>query len=211
MSHLFDPDNPFLQFISKIFDLMLLNLIFIFSCIPVITVGASMSALSYVNLKIVRGEDPYIIKNFVKSFRQNFKQSTIVWLLSAAVFAFLFMDFYIINFQNSMLFSAVRVILWVITAVLFSMFLYVFPIISHFVCTTRQAIKNAALMAFGFFPYTVLLLALCVCIIFLCTASLQTLAFVVVASGLCGFSLVSLVSCLLFNRMFKRFEPDSGA
>ena len=60
MNRLFSYDNPVMQFISKIFDLVILNLIFIFSCIPVFTVGASLCALNYVSLKMVRNEDPYI-------------------------------------------------------------------------------------------------------------------------------------------------------
>lgn len=58
MSRFFNPDNPIMEFIAKIFDLILLNLLFIFSCVPIITIGASTSALSYVTLKMVRGEDP---------------------------------------------------------------------------------------------------------------------------------------------------------
>ena len=53
MNRLFNIDNPIMQFISKIFDLVMLNLIFVLSCIPVITVGASLSALYYVSLKIL--------------------------------------------------------------------------------------------------------------------------------------------------------------
>ena len=120
MNRLFNPDNPVMQFISKIFDLVILNLIFIFSCVPIITVGASISALTYVNLKMVRNEDPYIWQNFWKSFRQNFKQSTLVWLLTLLVCTFLGMDFYIINSQDTVLFAVIRVFLWIICPVRYS-------------------------------------------------------------------------------------------
>ena len=60
MNRLFNIDNPVMQFLSKMFDLVVLNLIFILSCIPIITIGASISALYYVCLKMLRGEDPYI-------------------------------------------------------------------------------------------------------------------------------------------------------
>ena len=90
MSNFFSPDNPVMEFIAKIFDLVVLNLIFIFSCVPIVTIGASTSALSYVTLKMVRGEDPYIWKNFWKSFRQNFKQGTSFpfWSLSSLEWTF---------------------------------------------------------------------------------------------------------------------------
>lgn len=143
MSRFFNPDNPIMEFIAKIFDLILLNLIFIFSCVPIITIGASTSALSYVTLKMVRGEDPYIWQNFWKSFRQNFKQGTLIWVFSILVFIFLGMDFYIINSQNTTLFAVIRILLWCVCLVALSVFLYVFPIISHFVCSTTQALKNA--------------------------------------------------------------------
>ncbi len=208
MNHLFNIDNPVMQFISKIFDLIILNLIFLLSCIPVITTGASICALYYVSLKIVRGEDPYIWKNFWKSFRQNFRQGTAAWLVTLLVSTFLGMDFYILNSQDTVLFAVVRVLLWVICAFLLAMFLYLFPIISHFVCTLKQAVKNAALMAFGYLPYTAVLLAMSGLIIYLLSASPQTFAVVILLSGICGFSVFSFTACLLFDRIFKKYDPE---
>lgn len=210
MGRLFSPDNPVMQFISKIFDLVVLNLIFILGCVPVVTIGASISALYYVSLKMVRGEDPYIWRNFWKAFRQNFKQSTIVWLLSLLVFAVLGMDFYIINSQDTALFAVIRVCLWAVCIFLASMFLYIFPVISHFVCTLGQALKNAALMTIGHLPFTVLLLALHGIIIFLSTLSVKSFALVVVLSGICGFSVVAFTACIIFDRIFKKYEPEEA-
>ena len=92
MSRFFNPDNPIMEFIAKIFDLILLNLIFIFSCVPIITIGASTSALSYVTLKMVRNEEAYIVRSFFKSFKDNFKQATIINLIMIAVGAVLYLD-----------------------------------------------------------------------------------------------------------------------
>lgn len=206
MSGIFNLDNPVMQFISKIFDLVILNLIFILSCIPIITIGASLSALNYVCLKMVRGEEPYIWQNFWKSFRQNFKQGTFIWIIFLLIAAFLGMDFYIINSSDTVLFAVIRVCLWVVCGVLLSMFLYIFPVISHFVCTTKQALKNALFMAFGFLPYTIILLALCAFILFLCTYSVKTFAMVVIISGICGFSVAAFTASILFDRIFKKYD-----
>ena len=208
MSRFFTPDNPVMEFIAKIFDLVILNLIFIFSCVPIITIGASTSALSYVTLKMVRGEDPYIWRNFWKSFRQNFKQGTLVWIFSILIFIFLGMDFYIINSQNT-LFAVVRILLWIVCAVALSVFLYVFPVISHFVCTTKQALKNALLMTFGHLPYTLMMLALAGLLLFLCSSSSKLFAMIVVLSGICGFSVVSFVYSIMFDRIFQKYESET--
>ena len=209
MSRFFNPDNPIMEFIAKIFDLVILNLIFIFSCVPIITIGASTSALSYVTLKMVRGEDPYIWRNFWKSFRQNFKQGTLVWIFSILIFIFLGMDFYIINSQNTSLFAVVRILLWIVCAVALSVFLYVFPVISHFVCTTKQALKNALLMTFGHLPYTLMMLALAGLLLFLCSSSSKLFAMIVVLSGICGFSVVSFVYSIMFDRIFQKYESET--
>ena len=209
MSRFFTPDNPVMEFIAKIFDLVILNLIFIFSCVPIITIGASTSALSYVTLKMVRGEDPYIWRNFWKSFRQNFKQGTLVWIFSILIFIFLGMDFYIINSQNTSLFAVVRILLWIVCAVALSVFLYVFPVISHFVCTTKQALKNALLMTFGHLPYTLMMLALAGLLLFLCSSSSKLFAMIVVLSGICGFSVVSFVYSIMFDRIFQKYESET--
>ena len=209
MSRFFTPDNPVMEFIAKIFDLVILNLIFIFSCVPIITIGASTSALSYVTLKMVRGEDPYIWRNFWKSFRQNFKQGTLVWIFSILIFIFLGMDFYIINSQNTSLFAVVRILLWIVCAVALSVFLYVFPVISHFVCTTKQALKNALLMTFGHLPYTLMMLALAGLLLFLCSSSSKLFALIVVLSGICGFSVVSFVYSIMFDRIFQKYESET--
>ena len=207
MSRFFNPDNPVMEFIAKIFDLVILNLIFIFSCVPIITIGASTSALSYVTLKMVRGEDPYIWRNFWKSFRQNFKQGTLVWIFSILIFIFLGMDFYIS--QNTSLFAVVRILLWIVCAVALSVFLYVFPVISHFVCTTKQALKNALLMTFGHLPYTLMMLALAGLLLFLCSSSSKLFAMIVVLSGICGFSVVSFVYSIMFDRIFQKYESET--
>ena len=177
--------------------------------IPIITIGASTSALSYVTLKMVRGEDPYIWQNFWKSFRQNFKQGTLIWVFSILVFIFLGMDFYIINSQNTVLFAVIRILLWCVCLVALSVFLYVFPVISHFVCSTAQALKNAVFMTFGHLPYTLVMLVITGLILYLCACSVKTFALVVVISGICGFSVVAFIYSILFDRIFKKYEPKS--
>ena len=67
---IFDLDSPLMRVLTKMADLMLLNLLALICCIPIITVGASLTALHYVALKIVRNEEGYIIRTFFKSFKK---------------------------------------------------------------------------------------------------------------------------------------------
>lgn len=82
---IFNMDSPFFRCMSLIGDMMLLNLMWILCSIPLVTIGASTTALLYTGMKLAKGRDGYVIRNFWKSFRQNFLQSTVIWLIMAAV------------------------------------------------------------------------------------------------------------------------------
>ena len=82
---------------GKLADLILLNLLFIICCIPIVTIGASITAMYYVTLKMVRNEESYLFRSFFKSFKQNLKQSTVIWLILLAVSIVLWMDFRIMG------------------------------------------------------------------------------------------------------------------
>ncbi len=207
MPGLFNPDNPVLRFLSFLFDIIFLNVIFLFCCIPVFTAGASLTALYYVCLKIRNGEEPPIWKSFWKSFRENFKESTLLWMLSLLLLVFFGMDFSIVNARDTALFAVIRILLTVICLYLGAMFLYAFPILSHFVCSTGQVIKNAAYMTAAHPGVTAALLALRAVLAVLLFAAPVLRAFVVVLSGVCGFSGLALLDTLLLRPVFSRYEP----
>ena len=78
MNRFFNMDNKFFVFMGRVADLLLLNFLCILCCIPVVTAGASITALYYVTLKMARDEESYIARSFFRSFKQNFKQATII-------------------------------------------------------------------------------------------------------------------------------------
>lgn len=208
MNDLFNLDNPFMQFLFKVSDLIILNAIFIISCIPLFTIGASISALHSVCMKMVRGRDPYMWSGYWKAFRQNFKQSTIVWLISVALFIFFALDFRILGSLDLELFSIMKVALSMVALVLFCMFIYIFPIIAHFKCTIKQAIKNSFFMTIAHLPFTLLLVLMYGLIGFLLTFSVKTMALVLMIALICGFSVVVFTACIIFNHIFKKYEPE---
>ena len=79
------------------FDLILLNILWLLCSVPFITIGASTTALYSVTLKMAANEEGYIIRGFWDAFKKSFKQSTLVWLILLAVGAVLGMDIVIIS------------------------------------------------------------------------------------------------------------------
>lgn len=208
MHGLFNLDNPFLQFLSRVCDLIILNLLFILTCIPIITIGASLSALYTIALKMVRNEESYIAKGYFKAFASNFKQSTVLWLISIVLFLFFRYDYIIASSQNTGMFRIMQVMLLMVILVFAAAFLYVFPVASHFVCTLKQVIKNSFLMSIGHLPYTLILFAIYGLIWFVMTYSVKTLGLVIGISMICGFSVTAYVTCIIFSKIFKKYEPE---
>ncbi len=138
-------DSPFMRFMGTVADLMILNVLTIICCIPVITAGASFTAMHYVLLKIARKEEGYIVKSFFRSFKQNFLQATVIWLIMLVVIAALFVDWRLTRMNR---FPMVYVVLmYMAIGITYLVFLYVFPVLSHYSNTIRGTFKTAFIMS----------------------------------------------------------------
>ena len=90
-------DNIIVRALSRVFDLILLNLLWLACSLPVITIGASTTALYSVTLKMAANEEGYILRGFLEAFRRNWKQSTVIWLILLVIGAALGADFMIVR------------------------------------------------------------------------------------------------------------------
>lgn len=140
----FSPDSDFMNGVSRIVDYILINLLCVLFSIPVITAGAAITAKFYVAMKIERGEEPKVWSSFVKAFRENFKQTTIIWgvlLLTGAIIAW---DWHSILLGDSKgMFFAGKIIFLVMTVVWWSAAYNIFPFISRFEISTKEALKGS--------------------------------------------------------------------
>ena len=161
MNHLFNLDGPVLQFINKIVYSVYLNILWFLCFIPVITVGASTTALFYVTLKIAKNEEGNITKAFFHSFRQNFRQGTLIWLILLAAGIILGVDGYVLyhmRFEN--LFWTLCTAVFCVAAIAYAIVLmYIFPLLARFDNTTGAMFKNALFIGVRFLFCTVLMAA----------------------------------------------------
>lgn len=197
-------DSPLMQGLGKLADLMFLNILALLCCIPIVTIGASMTALYYSTLKIVRDEEVYIARNFFKAFKQNFKQSTIVWLIQLVVMAILGVDYYLMLFSDAgaSFPMPVQVMLMVVTVVAVTTFMFVYPVMSKFENNLKNTLKNAFLMGFMQLPKIVIMVVLWVAPAVIAVTAFQLFPLVV----LFGMSLPAFLSSMMYNKFFKKME-----
>lgn len=204
MSRFFDIDSPVMRFLTKVADLMILNLLTILCCIPVITAGAAFTSMHYVLLKMARNEEGYIVKAFFKSFKENFRQATIIWLFVLAFILIIIGDLLIFNYSAMEFPKALKAVLFAVTFLVMMVMVYVFPVLSRFENTIWNTLKNALLMSILSLPKTLLMIILYVVPI----AVIFFIPMAVPLVFLFGFSAPAYFAAMLYSGTFKRFEPE---
>lgn len=153
-------DSPIMVFLSQAFDLMVLNVLTLLCCLPVLTAGASLTAMHYVLFHKVNHDDVGVVHAFFRSFRENFRQATLIWLIFLAGIVLLTADIRIHNVQpDSFLSQGIRLVFLLPALVLLLLFLYVFPILSRFSNTIARTLINAFSAAIVCFPRTIAMTA----------------------------------------------------
>ena len=131
---------------EKVADLIVINLLFVLCSLPVVTIGASATAMHYCLRRWREGEGK-IAGDFFKSFRLNLRQATILWVIFLILAAILAANFVLIRNWTGPVYQTVMVMLMVVSAVLLMWVSVVFPFLARFDNTTGKIGKNALLIA----------------------------------------------------------------
>lgn len=204
MGRLFDLDSPIMNFLSKLADVIWLNVLTVVCSIPVFTVGASMTALHYVMLKIVRNEESYITRSFFKSFKQNFKQATIIWLILLLGIVILVGDLLILKYSGMAFPDWLQTVLLAATIFFLFAVMHVFPVLSKFENSVINTYKNSLFMGILSLPKTIIMM-FCWAIPAVVVIYLPQAFPLVLGLGISG---PAFLCALLYNKTFKRFEPE---
>ena len=206
----FNYDNPVWRYIGKFGDLIILNILWIICSIPIFTLGASTTAGYDVTLKLVREDDGDTIKSFLKSFRENFKQATVIWLIMLAAGLILGFDLYFF-FQvvtgNSIFRTVFTAAIGALTIIWLFMITYVFPLQSRFYNPVKRTLFNAMFMSIRHFFHTLGMLAIDVALLILSYFSLYYAPQFTVLVMLFGFPLIAFINSYIFSSIFKQYMP----
>ncbi|MCI8515734.1 MAG: DUF624 domain-containing protein [Hungatella sp.] len=202
LSGLFNYDNPVWRFIGKFWDVLIVNLLWFICSIPIFTVGASTTAMYYVTLKLARDEDEYTIRSFFKSFKENFRQSTVIWLIFLLTGLLLAFDvYYFIRMAAHSTFRTVMISVFLAMVFIWmAMFTYVFPLQARFYNPVKRTIFNSFFMAVRHVFHTIGMLAVDVAILFLSVSYIPQLS-------IFGVALIAFFNSYMLNNVFSRYMP----
>lgn len=204
----FDRDESVISLLMNFTDLIIANVLWLVCSLPIITLGASTTAL----YSVVRtpGEKRYsasVCKNFFSAFIRNFKVSTLALLVllipatlvaanvAAVVFGLLEQSYI------SYILCGLSILLFVFA------WNYVFPLIAYFDNSLLKTLGNALVLSVAHFPTTLLITALnlipILVLVFMTNFFFRTIIlwlFVI-------FALIAKANSLLLERIFRRYAP----
>ncbi len=151
-------DGKFVKVLNRIADLVGLNLLAILFCIPIITIGASITAVYGCIFPIQEKREGYLTKDFWKLFKECFRSSTIIYLVGVAVVAMLYLDYQI--FATDSRLDILQVLVVAGGILVAEIFTYAFPMESYFENSLKATVKNALLLGISNIPYTLLMLGI---------------------------------------------------
>ena len=204
---LFAPEGKLARVLNGIGKLIILNLLTMFCCLPVITIGAAMTALYTMTLRIARNEEGSIIREYFLAFRANFRQASVLWMIFGFLMGFLAFDIYILRELSGNFGLIYRILLFVILLGLAMICIHVFAWQARFENGLMATVRNALLLSFGHFPQAVLMLAVTLCPLLLLSVSFRFIS-VVFLIGLSG---PAYLAGLYFTAVFRRYEKDGGS
>ena len=197
----FSYESKFSQLLLKLSYSCYLNLLWLICSLPIVTIGASTTALYYASLKLIREEENSVTRQFFRSFRENFRQATVLWLILLGVGLFLAGDGYILYHLRQSAEGSLAVLWTLILAVVIAasivyviVLLYVFPLLASVSNTNRAMLKNAFLIGTHYLFATILVFAVHFAVFFVTVAWFTPL--IIFGEGLCA-----LISAWLLNNI----------
>lgn len=200
----FSVDSPLYRFLSKFLDVIKLNFLWLLFSIPLITIGASTVAAMSVALKMVDDEEGYIGRGFFKAFKENWKQGTALWLITAAAAYAIYLDFQFFEALegNPILFLIIGIVSIVLAV---SALLYSYPLTARYENTLFRIINNSIDITRKYVGRTILL-AVILCVEFILFQYNATMLFFGILLGP-GFMIFTVAS--FSKRIFLLIEKDN--
>ena len=209
MDKWFSPDAPLSQGLGRLADLVMLNVVFLLTCLPLFTVGTAMTALYAVCYPMSQDREGKLFAAYFRAFRRNFAQGTVLWLLCLAFCGGNFACVVLLRNQPGALgyLSVLFGVLFVVSVVAFG---YVFPLLSQFQNDSLTTLKNGLLLGLGYLPRSLIMAALNL----FPGAMLLIMPQAFLGLGILWFSLwfagAAYINCLLLKKVFAPyFEKEA--
>ena len=209
---IFDPEGPLMSALAKLSDVVFCNIMFCVCSLPIITIGAALSALYDCTMSIVEDlEKPSMFRQFWTSFRKHLKQGTLLWLICLGILLILAAYAAAVNTLSGTMGTVYKVFFLLLAILFWAGFQYVFPVQANFDLRVRDVLKTAWLLSAAALPWTLLAMAITglavYMALFMGPTAINTAVFLWAVIGFC---LVAYLQSFCFRQSFRRYKRMLG-
>ena len=207
---LFNPDSRIMIFLSRVADLVILNILWLVCCVPVVTIGASTTAMYHVIRHWQKDSVSSIVRDFFQSFKEDFKQATPVYLILLIPTAAVVMNAMLIfNPENSAAVPSYLLVIWFISAlILLFISSFVYPVMAFFADSIFKTLRNAMVLALANLPRTILISILNLLPVILLFVNLSFFLQSSIFWLMIGGALVAYLNMSILKPVFKKLVPS---
>lgn len=206
---LFSLDSPVMKSLSFIGDLIILNVLFLVCCIPLVTIGASATALYTISMRMAAKDDRGILKPFFRAFKENFKKATVIWLTFLLIGAVLALGITMIYLNQSAFSNLIKVLYGVVILVYLVGLSWVFPLQAKFENSVKNTIKNAFIIGISRIGKSIVIAILLLIPVLMAVFFTKIFILTGFVWILCGFSVIAVLQSLVINTVFSRYTVSS--
>ena len=204
----FDTDNFLMRFCEKVLDIVTVNLLFVVSCLPIVTIGVAKISLYQTIFEVKSSRRVPVFKTYMRAFKQNLKLGLQLGLLELGIFLISVVDLSLFWGQTGLGFQLIKAICLGILIFLTLVMLASYPIAARYDLTWKEVLQKGLLLVSFNFVWFFLMLAIILLIIMLLYLSGFTLVLGGSAFLLFGYGLLAFCQAGLMEKLFAKYQAD---
>lgn len=204
----FDTDNFLMRFCEKVLDIVTVNLLFVVSCLPIVTIGVAKISLYQTIFEVKSSRRVPVFKTYMRAFKQNLKLGLQLGLLELGIFLISVVDLSLFWGQTGLGFQLIKAICLGIIIFLTLVMLASYPIAARYDLTWKEVLQKGLLLVSFNFVWFFLMLAIILLVMMLLYLSGFTLVLGGSAFLLFGFGLLAFCQAGLMEKLFAKYQAD---
>lgn len=203
---IFNTDNLFMRICEKILDLVTVNLLFLLSCLPLVTIGIAKISLYETLFEIKGARRVKVTAMYMQAFRKNWKVGLKLGLLELLLVGISLFDLVLFWKQETMLFQMLKATC--IGVIIFTslLFLCIYPLAAKFEMTVKDLLQTGLIMVSLHFPWFFLMIALLAVIVFFLSSSGFVLLLGFTLFVLIGFAALGFLQLPIMETIFNKYK-----
>lgn len=204
----FDTDNFLMRFSEKVLDIVTANLLFVVSCLPIVTIGVAKISLYQTIFEIKGSRRVPVFKTYIRAFKQNMRVGFQLGLLELGICLISFLDLSLFWGQAGLAFQVLKAICLGILIFLTLVMLAAYPIAARYDLTWKEVLQKGLILVSLNFVWFLLMIALLFLIVMILYLSAFTLLLGGSAFILFGFGLLVFLQAGLMEKIFAKFQSE---